>query len=393
MIADERWLLPEGVDEILPPQAEQLERLCRRVIDLFGAWGYELVIPPLVEYLDSLLTGTGSDLDIQTFKLTDQLTGRLMGLRADTTPQVARIDAHRLPRDVPARYCYLGTVVHTRPGGPGDSRCPLQIGVELYGHDGIESDIEIVSLMLAALALGGLERVHVDFGHVRIFRALSRLAGLDRRAEQQLFDILQRKALPELRALLDSRNVAAPVAAMIGALVDLNGDVRVLDEARERLSPAGAEVLAALEDLRRLASSVTARAPAATLHIDLAELRGYHYHTGVMFTAYVPGLGRGVAFGGRYDDIGRAFGRARPATGFSCDLKLLLSFAPAGEQPRAAILAPWEDDPELLRVIADLRAGGEVVIHWLPGQAGEPDALRCDRQIVRDNGRWVVRKL
>src|SRR5512138_550080 len=253
MLQNDRWLLPEGIEEVLPPQAEQLEVLRRRLLDLFHVWGYELVIPPLIEYLESLLTGTGNDLDLQTFKLTDQITGRLMGVRADMTPQVARIDAHQLKRDVPSRLCYLGTVLHTRPQGHGATRSPLQVGAELYGHSGIESDIEVLRLMLETLRCVGLGKLHLDLGHVGIYRGFLRQLNVDKADEALLFDALQRKAGAEITEWLSRVDLPAAYRTMIASLADLHGDASVLVEARRVLAGAGAEVQVALDNLEAIA--------------------------------------------------------------------------------------------------------------------------------------------
>lgn len=389
MLQNDRWLLPEGIEEVLPPQAGQLEVLRRRLLDLFQVWGYELVIPPFIEYLESLLTGTGNDLDLQTFKLTDQITGRLMGVRADMTPQVARIDAHQLKRDVPTRLCYLGTVLHTRPQGHGGSRSPLQVGAELYGHGGIESDIEVLRLMVETLRCVGLGRLHLDLGHVGIYRGLIRQACVAATDEVELFDALQRKAKPEIAEWLARVALPAGSREMIGALADLHGDIRVLAEARAVLAAAELEVHAALDNLTALAQAASTL-DAVELHFDLAELRGYHYHTGAVFAAFVAGQGQAVAQGGRYDDIGQVFGRARPATGFSTDLKTLLRLVPAQTGALRGIFAPNENDAGLLRVIAELRGQGERVIQSLPGQSGGAAAMGCDRQLVSGGDGWQV---
>ncbi len=389
MLQNDRWLLPEGIEELLPPQADQLEVLRRRLLDLFHVWGYELVIPPFIEYLESLLTGTGNDLDLQTFKLTDQITGRLMGVRADMTPQVARIDAHQLRRDVPSRLCYLGTVLHTRPQGHGATRSPLQVGAELYGHSGIESDIEVVRLMVETLRCVGLGKVHLDLGHVGIYRGLMRPLRIDAAEEALLFDALQRKAQPDIAAWLKRVDLPSASREMIAALADLHGDVRVLADARRVLAGAGTEVLAALADLEAIAQAAAAL-PEVELHFDLAELRGYHYHTGVVFAAFVPGQGQAIAQGGRYDDIGRVFGRARPATGFSTDLKRLLSLVPAQTGALRGIFAPGDSDPALDQMIAALRGQGERVIRTLPGQQGDAVAMGCDRELIKRDGGWQV---
>ena len=316
MIENEHWLLPEGIEELLPVDAVRVEALRRKLLDLFACWGYDLVIPPLIEYLESLLTGTGNDLDLQTFKLTDQLTGRLMGVRADMTPQAARIDSHRLKRNAPTRLCYFGHVLRTRPLGLGGSRSPLQVGAELYGHRGTESDLEVVGLMVEAVRAVGVSDLHLDLAHVGIFRGLAAQAGLSEGEDNQLFAVLQRKAKPEIRELLAASKATPQVREMLLALADLNGGRETLDEAVRVLSGADTPVQQALADLRVLADAVEQLEPAG-MHFDLAELRGYAYHTGAVFAAFVPGRGQAIAQGGRYDDIGGIFGRARPATGFS----------------------------------------------------------------------------
>ncbi|MEO5574576.1 MAG: ATP phosphoribosyltransferase regulatory subunit, partial [Gammaproteobacteria bacterium] len=346
---------------------------------------------PLVEYLESLLTGTGNDLDLQTFKITDQLTGRLMGVRADMTPQVARIDAHRLKRDVPARLCYLDTVLHTRPDGFSRSRNPLQVGAELYGHAGIESEIEVLCLMVEVLMLTGISDVHIDLGHVGIFRGLAREAGLTAEQEGLLFDALQRKDKAEIEDFLNRLTLTQDQRRRLVSLVELNGDDEVLDEAEASLKGAGAEVQNALANLRTLAHAARRQLPAMTLYFDLAELRGYHYYTGAVFAAFVPGHGQAIAQGGRYDDIGRVFGRARPATGFGADLKTLIALAPpAAASQVSGILAPELDDPKLLALIHDLRGEGERVIRLLPGQQGSAKDMNCDRVIVKRDNSWIV---
>lgn len=384
----ERWLLPEGIDEVLPPQAARLERLRRRLLDLYAGWGYELIMPPFIEYLESLLIGAGNDLDLQTFKLTDQLTGRMMGVRADITPQAARIDAHRLQRVTPVRLCYLGTVLRTRPDGFAGSRSPLQIGAELFGHAGVESDLEIIALMLETLDATGVSGVHVDLGHVGIYRGLLREARLDHDTATLLFEALQRKARADIDELLGRADIAGAARAQLAALADLNGGSECLDAAAVALRDAAADVRAALDDLRRIADGLRARRPQLPLHFDLAELRGYHYHTGAVFAAFVPGHGQAVAQGGRYDDIGRVFGQARPATGFSADLKTLTTLA-AQEAPvsRAAIFAPGDADPAQVQA---LRASGECVICALPGQAGGAREMGCDRELRKVGAQWAV---
>jgi ATP phosphoribosyltransferase regulatory subunit len=392
MSNSDQWLLPEGIEEILPPHAWRLECASRELLDLYTSWGYELIIPPFIEYLESLLTGTGHDLDLQTFKLTDQLNGRMMGVRADMTPQAARIDAHPLQRETPSRLCYLGTVLHTRPDGFAGTRCPMQLGAELFGHGGIESDVEILSLVLETLALMEITDVHMDLGHVGIFRSLAREAGLDERLENDLFDALQRKAIPEVEELLGAASIGEAQRRRLAALAELNGGWEVLDAARERLAGAGEGVMAALDNLCTIAAAMRPRAGEASVYFDLAELRAYNYQTGMVFAVFVPGRGQEIARGGRYDAIGQVFGQARPATGFSTDLRTLMDLSPRDfVSPRSAILAPAEDDPALHALVRELRKQGERVIFTLSGQAGGALDMGCDRVIARVHDAWQVR--
>lgn len=392
---EDRWLLPAGIDEILPPRAQILESLRRELLDLYRSWGYELVIPPFVDFLDSLLTGTGQDLDLQTFKLTDQETGRLLGIRADMTPQVARMDAHQLRRAAPTRLCYLGTVLHTRADGFAGSRSPYQIGAEIYGHGGIESDLEILRLILLTLRTAGIGTCYLDLGHVGIFRGLARQAGLNGRQEHALFDALQRKSVPEIEEQVAGLRLEPRLADMLVALAELNGD-DALERATEVLSGADAGVHEALEYLRALADALHQFLPEVSVHYDLAELRGYRYKTGAVFAAFVPGWGLEIARGGRYDDIGRVFGCARPAVGFSADLKGLLRLG-AGLEERyreeAAVYAPWSPDQSLLAAIEDLRRSGRRVITALPGADEDPRVLGCAQHLVRGASGWELRAI
>ena len=387
---DDRWLLPEGIEELLPDEAERLERLRRRLLDLFSGWGYRLVIPPIIEHLESLLVGTGRDLELQTFKLTDQLTGRLLGVRADMTPQVARIDAHRLKSTMPSRLCYVGPVLHTRPQGFARTRSPFQVGAELYGHAGIDADVEILALMVETLAAAGLQRPHIDLGHVGVFRSLAHEAELNEEEEQILFDALQRKAKPEIEDYVEALAIDDAYRHMFVALVDLNGGADVLGTARARLRHGGREVQSALDNLERIAGSARRRIPNIALHYDLAELRGYHYQTGVVFAAFMPGHGQEIARGGRYDEIGRVFGAARPATGFSTDLETLILLSPDDKPRRGGIFAPCVEDADLRELVAQLRAQGEHVCTELPGQQGGAREMGCDRAIVKHEGGWAV---
>ncbi len=386
---NERWLLPEGIDELLPEPARRLEALRRRLLDLHAAWGYELVITPFIEYLDSLLTGTGKDLDLQTFKLIDQISGRVLGVRADITPQAARIDAHQLRREAPARLCYIGSVLRTRTDGFGGSRSPLQIGAELYGHAGVDSDVEVLCLMMASLQLAGVEDIYLDLGHVGVFRGLARQAQLDSDQEAAVFAALQRKAEPEVAVLVREFGVPQAVGAMLIALAGLNGDDAVIEQARTVLAAAEPEVRAAVDYVAAVAAALRRFLPEVPLHFDLAELRGYAFHSGVVFAAFVPGEGQEVARGGRYDHIGEVFGRARPATGFSADLKTLLRvgrFAPPPLPGRA--LAPAADDARLTARIGALRDLGWVVVRDLPGQAGDARELGCTHRLELSDGEW-----
>ena len=387
------WLLPAGVEEVLPPEAGGLESLRRSVLDLFATWGYELVMPPFLEYLQSLLGGAGPDLDLRTFKVTDQASGRLLGLRADMTPQVARIDAHRLARGgVPVRLCYAGTVLHARAGRVSGSRGPIQIGAEIYGHAGVESDVEAIALMLEMLRRAGVEHPHVDVGHFAVFRGLARGAALDEEKRGALFAALQRKAEAEIGDLLEG--VPAPWRQWIGHLADLNGGPETLDEAARRFGggpPVPAEVEAALSDLKALSEGLRRRGE--PVHFDLAELRGYRYHGGIGFAAFVPGHGREIARGGRYDGMTTVAGRPRPATGFSADLRTLYRIAGRRPAPRGGVLAPWPDGGEVdgcERAVRALRAAGERVVYRLPGQAGGAHDLECDRELVRAADGWTA---
>jgi len=390
MFLEDRWLLPEGIEEVLPAEASRLEMLRRDVLDLFESWGYAQVMTPMIEYIESLLVGTGHDLDLRTFKLVDQNTGRLMGLRADITPQVARIDARNGHADVPARFCYLGTVLHTQADHLEKTRSPLQVGAELYGHAGCASDLEVIRLMLEMLSVAGVGNIHLDLGHVGIYRGLAGQAGLSRLQEAELFDILQRKAAPDLRDFFAANPVDADLARMLSALIELHGDVSVIGEARRQLAGADQAVERALCELDTIASALAKRFPRLPVHFDLAELRGYHYHRGVVFAALQEGYGRELARGGRYDGIGAAFGRARPATGFSADLKVLARLA-GGQSDAFAertVFAPDADDAVLAAQIDSLRAEGWRVVCELAGQAGGARAMGCRYELLQQDGSW-----
>ena len=388
------WLLPGGVEELLPPDARGLEELRRAAIDLFRSWGYEFVMPPFLEYLDSLLEGTGPDLDLRTFKVTDQTSGRMLGIRADMTPQVARMDAHRLARgDVPVRLCYAGTVLHARADRVAGSRSPIQVGAEIYGHAGVESDIEAIALMLEMLHRAGLERPHVDVGHLGVFLGLARGAALGESEQGMLFAALQRKAESEIADLL--KEVPEPWRERLGHLSGLNGGAEVLDEAAAVFAgdpKVPDKVEAALAELRAISEEFGRHG--GEVHFDLAELRGYRYHGGLGFAAFVPGHGREVARGGRYDGMTTVDGRVRPATGFSADLRTLHDLGGPRPPRRGGVLAPWPGGAQdVRRAVRELRAAGERVVCRLPGQAGGARDLDCDRELVRKGGRWVAAKL
>jgi ATP phosphoribosyltransferase regulatory subunit len=342
-----------------------------------------------------LLTGSGHDLDLQTFKLTDQISGKMLGVRADMTPQVARMDAHNLKHDRPTRLCYVGTILHTLGDPLEKTRSPMQIGAELYGHAGEESDVEVIRLMLEMLAITGLLNVHLDLGHVGIYRALSRQAGLTANQEGELFDVLQRKARPELAELMEGYTIDNDLKAMFLNLPELNGGLETIDKARAVFVKADEDVKQALANLEAIAGQLAARFPSLPISFDLAELRGYHYHTGVVFAAFVPSVGREIARGGRYDNIGAVFGRARPATGFSADLKLLsvLSKQSFQIEQRELIFAPYSDEAALYEKVRDLRAQKQAVVQQLPGQAGNARELGCTSMLEKENQNWVVKPL
>ena len=387
MTTQDHWQLPDGVEEVLPVQAESVEFLRRALLDLYRVWGYRLVIPPLMEFTESLLVGLGEDLDLLTFKLTDQLSGRTLGIRADITPQVARIDAHSLAEEGVTRLCYAGSTLHTRPKSLLASRSPIQLGAELYGDDSLGADVEIVRLMLATLETAGMSQVTLDLGHVGIYEAVLANASLSAEQEKTVFDALQRKSVPDLELAL--AGVEADIAALIITLVDLHGDETVLDDARSLFAQTVPTALAAVDALQEVAVDIRRQLPDIDIYFDLAELRGYHYHTGLVFAAYVPGCGQALANGGRYNDVGAVFGRARPATGFATDLKSLMALMPEARVPSRAISVPDADDPALDAQVRELRAAGEIVINCLSGSL-DP---RCDRRLVEVNGQWQLQTL
>ena len=391
MTITKRWLLPEGVDEILPPRAMLLEQMCRKLIDLFSSWGYEFVIPPMMEYLESLLTATGEDLDLQTYKITDQLSGRLMGIRADITPQVARIDAHLLKRNIPTRLCYLGSVLHSRTNNSGDSRSPLQLGAELFGHEGVSSDIEIVKLMLATLDAVRINNICLDLGHIGIFRSLISKSQLNSMQESEVFEIVKRKAKDELKIFYKKLKINDDSSKAMLDLIDLHGDVGILDDAIHAFDKLSPDIRKYVNEVKTLTDSIIDKFD-VSINIDLSELRGYNYHTGMIYTAFVPNEGKGIAFGGRYDDIGSAFGKARPATGFSTDVKQLLELQNISEEMPNKIFAPVNDNDSLHKKITELREKGKIVIQELEGQNATAKEMNCNQTLVCENNQWVVKE-
>jgi len=389
------WRLPDGIDEVLPPDAWALEQLRRRVLDLFVVWGYEYVVPPLVEYLDSLLVGAGNDLELQTFRMVDQRSGRMLGIRADMTSQAARIDASSLRTDNTQRLCYAGTVVHANPTGVLESRVPLIAGAELFGARGIEADAEVVSLMVDTLHCAGIDEPVIELGHVGIFRALATAAQLDRTLEEAVFFALQRKAQPDLRGLLEGSAVPSRICAAILELPNLLGDGSVIGRARAGLAGLPAGVGAALDELEGLAAAVAQRCKDVTLRFDLAELTGYGYHTGPVFAAYSENFGRAVARGGRYDSVGESFGRVRPATGFDVDLKRLPKTP--SRDVGGSVWAPglhWvaaEHRAALWQSICELRATGERVVGALDEHEQPSDD--CDRELAWQKNGWRIQTL
>jgi ATP phosphoribosyltransferase regulatory subunit len=383
------WLLPENIADVLPSEARKIEELRRLMLDTFRTYGYEMVMPPMLEYVESLLAGAGQDTDSKTFKLVDAMSGRLLGLRADMTTQVARIDAHLLNRDTVTRLCYVGSVVHTRPSGLHATREPLQIGAEIYGHAGLEADAEIQELALASLALAGFTQPRLDLSHAGVLRALLAADPLAKRDEQQLYGLLRSKDQPGLDDI--SVDYQSGTRAALLALPHLYGDVDILARAREVLPalPGITRALAELASLAELAGSAIGRAQVA---IDLADLRGYQYESGAMFALYVQGLPNAVARGGRYDHVGEAFGRARPATGFSLDLRELARLLPTASR-KHSIRAPWGNAPELRAKIAELRNSGEIVIQSMPGHENVQDEFECDRALVLEEGNWILKNV
>ena len=377
----DRWLLPEGIEEVLPDRAIKVERLRRRLLDLYHAWGYDLVIPPLVEFTESLLSGSGADLDLMTCKMVDQLSGRMMGVRADITPQVARMDAHSLRRTGPNRLCYAGQVLYTRPRSQVESRSPIQLGVELFGEQGLEADIEVVLLLLETLKQAGIRDLHLDVGHVGIFRALEHQAQLDAVQGRELFELLQSKDVA-LEGWVQAHVPDPGIGKALAALPSLAGSTDVLATAREVLGDCPATVTEALEQLSELVEMVQQRTEGVDIYLDLSELRGYHYHTGLVFAAYSGASLAPLGNGGRYDHVGEAFGRPRPATGFGVDLGLLASLVEQEEEITPGIYVAATEREDILAEVERLREQGERVVNGFSDQQPNFQELHCDRELV-----------
>lgn len=383
-----RWLLPEDIADVLPAQARKVETLRRAILDLYQTYGYELVAPPILEFLDSLLTGTGSDLNLQTFKLVDQMSGRTLGLRADITPQVARIDAHLLNRAGVTRLCYAGSVAHARTPVGSSAREDLQLGAEIYGCATWEADFEAITLLLKTLSIALLDKVYLDLSHAGILSGILADQKLDKETIETVYGLLQTKDRPRLSkwaACLPAKTTEA-----LMALTELNGPCAEVLAKAKKVLPKHAAIDQALADLERLVATVSASS-GLELSIDLADLRGYQYHSGVMFAVYVEKLPQPIARGGRYDHVGQAFGRSRPATGFSLDLLTLSNLSPLKVR-KLAIAAPWLEDDALSKAIAVLRNSGEVVIQVMAGEKVEAAEYECDRELVKQGNSWEVKK-
>ena len=383
-----KWLLPESLADVLPAEARRIEELRRSLLDLYRSYGFELVAPPLVEYLDSLLSGTGQDLNLRTCKLVDQLSGRTLGVRADMTPQVSRIDAHLLNREGVTRLCYCGTVLHARPAGLLSGREQLQIGAEIFGHAGFEADIQIIELALHSVRLAGVKNPRLDLNHPGVLHALVRAYPEMQPHAQELVDLLSAKDVPGLNDLARrDPAISAQALESVLELTRLYGDLSVLDRARACL-PDVPGISQALDELHTLITAL----PGHHFTIDLADSGSYGYHSGVVFSVYAQGWHDALVRGGRYDGVGQAFGRSRPATGFSLDLRKLSSGLPPA-QSASAIRAPWGTRPDLVAMLAALRESGEIVVQLLPGQPPRLDEFNVDRELVLENGIWKVRAI
>ncbi len=388
-----RWLLPDGVDEILPPRANQLEILRREILDLYRTRGYDLIKTPLIEFLDSLLIVPSHELQLSTFKIVDQLSGRSMGVRADISSQAARIDAHVLQQEGPTRLCYADSVLRTRPKGHLGSRSPQLIGAELYGHAGMDSDVEVISLLLKTLEIAGIPEPLLALGHSSITRTLLKAAALDGETTEKLFVALQNKATADIAQILAKASLPAPLRECLTRLPTLHGDIQVVREATTLMKKVDPALPVALEQLLTIATGIRRAFPAQNLYFDLCELRGYDYHTGVIFSAFVAGHGEAIANGGRYDGLGAVFGRNRCATGFDADLKTLLALGRREFAQDSKIFAPGGVDAALLKKIDALRAEGRRVVQAFSDSRDGPAALGCDEQLVRDGNDWKVTRV
>ncbi|MEY4588883.1 MAG: hypothetical protein RL497_959 [Pseudomonadota bacterium] len=389
----ENWMLPDGVEEILPEEARHIEDLRRRLLNLFNRWGFDLVIPPMMEFSDALMVGLGQDLEGLTYKVVDQVSGGTMAIRSDMTPQAARMDAHSLKREGVNRLCYSGHVLFTRAKSPLCSRSPLQVGVELFGESALDADLEIISLLIEAVQSAALPQWSLDLGHVGIFRALAEACALSPEQERQLFELVQAKAMTDIHAWV-GRTIQDPrQAAWFLELPRLSGGISVLEKAKNLFNDAPVAVLTAINELQQIAEQLRQRYPDVPVYLDLSELRGYHYHTGIVFAAFAPGLGREIASGGRYDHIGEAFGRARPATGFTLDLISLKRLGEASNLPVTGIFVAYELACAHWATVQTLREQGERVVcatasfpHYLP-------YLACDRQLQMVDGTLAISPL
>lgn len=393
MTPKETWMLPEGVDEILPHEAWQIETLRRRLLTLFQSWGYDLVIPPILEFSDALMVGVGPDLANLTYKVVDQLTGAALAIRSDMTPQAARMDAHSLQRPGLNRLCYAGQVLYTRARSLLASRSPEHIGVELFGESQPEADLEVISLLITTLQEAGITAFSLDIGHVGIFKAIAQACQLSPQQERELFALLQAKALTDLAQWVQAQLPNPQQAAWVLALPSLCGGTSILAQAETCLAQAPAAVHQALQMLSHITQTLKARHPEVTLYLDLSELRGYHYHTGIVFAAYAQGAGREIASGGRYDHIGESFGRSRPATGFTADLIALERLGSPSTPCAQGIFVPASEDPELWPLLQQLRQNGERVVCASVSHPQYHPYMACNRQLVKTNGHYHIQPL
>lgn len=387
MTLADTWLLPDGIEEILPPLARNLELVRRRLLDLYGSWGYQYVIPPMVEFLESLLTGTGSDLDLKTFKVTDQVSGRMMGVRADITPQVARIDAHSLNRKGPVRLCYAGTVLHAKADNMLASRTPIRVGAELFDVADVEGELEIISLMLESLKAPGIDRIHLELGDVGIFRHLVQQAGISQRKESHLFELIQRKAYADLAGQVQEMGIDRKVGDLLCQLPTMMGESSILSTALKTFSGIKA-IKTRIDTLSVLSEKIKSRFKNIDIYYDLSELRGYSYHTGIVFAAYVHGQGQAIAKGGRYDHIGEVFGRSRVAIGFDVDLKLLSENVTIDQPPQTVVVSnSGSSETGRYEAIHKLRNEGYTVID------GYADRQIADYSMAFKGGEWILEKV